>query len=412
MWCGQTLLLTLGKSMRRAFHSRRSETFCTIVPQVRRQFCLFGNRCYARRRWAADEPTAEKGAIARSGFEPQQSRLMLHLLGENDPSSVLSYSICFSFSRISVSFDFSQCLRLKKKSSGNISKIYTRRNLWSPPGAHGFFCDLKFHLSPVWWSQEHENSSLTNVVVVIVSFIFLPIQITISTEFSFLSLKIVFFLMFRLAASSERKERKDGHYRDLGAVANYRHFVSNERCSFELNTPPPPLLQTNTYITCIWKKCWPRNAGIVYMMRYTWWCLALRSILGKACDVPGSTKGLFSSWAGWECTFRHSFCASLTALATARLMKIASQLCRRRWQTRASPRSLHVSEVCNIVDFLLLRNDQEAMQKTRSSPKMPIFLPNEQASTLPPLKRTSFVWNKMPVIGDGPLRGLDLNYRY
>ena len=26
----------------------------------------------------------------------------------------------------------------------------------------------------------------------------------------------------------------------LGAVANYRHFVSNERCSFELNPPPPP----------------------------------------------------------------------------------------------------------------------------------------------------------------------------
>ena len=78
----------------------------------------------------------------------------------------------------------------------------------------------------------------------------------------------------------------------LGAVANYRHFVSNEneRCSFELKPPPP-----NEYIHCMhMEKCWPRNAGIVYMMRYTWWCLALRSILGKSCDVPGSTEGHFS----------------------------------------------------------------------------------------------------------------------
>ena len=31
------------------------------------------------------------------------------------------------------------------------------------------------------------------------------------------------------------------------------------------------------------------------------------------------------------------------------------------------------------------------------------FLPNEQAPTPPPPKRTSFVWKKMSIIGDGPL---------
>ena len=80
--------------------------------------------------------------------------------------------------------------------------------------------------------------------------------------------------------------------RKLGAVANYRHFFQTNDVRLSWN--PLPLLQTNTYITCIWKKCWPRNAGIVYMMRYAWWCPALRSILGKACHVSGSTEGLFS----------------------------------------------------------------------------------------------------------------------
>ena len=47
--------------------------------------------------------------------------------------------------------------------------------------------------------------------------------------------------------------------------------------------PPPPLPQLNEHIHYMYmEKCWPRNAGIVYMMRNTWWCLALRSILGKA----------------------------------------------------------------------------------------------------------------------------------
>ena len=50
----------------------------------------------------------------------------------------------------------------------------------------------------------------------------------------------------------------------LGTVANYRHFVSNERCSFELK-PPSPLLQTNTYITCIWK-----NAAQEMRVLSTW----------------------------------------------------------------------------------------------------------------------------------------------
>ena len=66
-----------------------------------------------------------------------------------------------------------------------------------------------------------------------------------------------------------------------GAVSNYRHFVSNERCSFELNPPPPPPPNEHIHYMRM-EKCWPRNAGIVYMMRHTCWCLALRSISGKA----------------------------------------------------------------------------------------------------------------------------------
>ena len=49
-------------------------------------------------------------------------------------------------------------------------------------------------------------------------------KIIIPKEFCVLSLKIVFFLTFRLAASSEGKERKDGHYRDLRRFdINYRY---------------------------------------------------------------------------------------------------------------------------------------------------------------------------------------------
>ena len=69
--------------------------------------------------------------------------------------------------------------------------------------------------------------------------------------------------------SANFSQRKIGHVHDnsadsenvpaapQGAVANYRHFVSNEHRSFELK--PLPLLQTNTYITCIWKKMLTKN---------------------------------------------------------------------------------------------------------------------------------------------------------
>ena len=46
----------------------------------------------------------------------------------------------------------------------------------------------------------------------------------IPREFSFLLLKIVFYLTFRLPASSEGKERKDGHYRNLRRLdKNYQY---------------------------------------------------------------------------------------------------------------------------------------------------------------------------------------------
>ena len=50
-----------------------------------------------------------------------------------------------------------------------------------------------------FWREEEGTLSLVNCILVV------------SIEFSFLLLKIVFFLTFRLPASSEGKERKDGH---------------------------------------------------------------------------------------------------------------------------------------------------------------------------------------------------------
>ena len=104
----------------------------------------------------------------------------------------------------------------------------------------------------------------------------------------------------------------------LGAVANYRHFVSNERCSFELKPPPPSSKRTHT-LHPYGKKCWP-TSGIVYVMRYTGWCLDLRSILEKACHVPGSTEGLFSCFflSGVGAYLSPFVLRSLTALATVR----------------------------------------------------------------------------------------------
>ena len=58
-------------------------------------------------------------------------------------------------------------------------------------------------------------------------------------------------------------------------------------------------------------------------MRNTW-CIALRSISGKVWKITVMSLALqkgfscASSWAGLEQAFRHSFCASLTALSTAR----------------------------------------------------------------------------------------------
>ena len=113
-----------------------------------------------------------------------------------------------------------------------------------------------------------------------------------------------------------------------------------------------------------------------------------------------------SSWAGLERTFRHSFCASLTARATVRDHEDRESALQKTSTNSglAITEGLHVSEVCNITDFFVTETTGKSCRTTRSSPKMPIFLPNEQASTFPSLKRTSFVWNKMPVIGDGPLQ--------
>ena len=111
-----------------------------------------------------------------------------------------------------------------------------------------------------------------------------------------------------------------------------------------------------------------------------------------------------SSWEGLERTFRHSFCASLTALATAR-----DHQDRKSALQKTSTNSGLAMKGSTWAKFVLLwissssKRPGSHAEPHAGRPKMPIFLPNKQASTLPPLKRTSFVWNKMPVIGDGPL---------
>ena len=153
--------------------------------------------------------------------------------------------------------------------------------------------------------------------------------------------------------------------------------------------PPPP----NEHIHCMhMEKCLPRNAGILNMKRYTWWCLALRSISGKACDVPGSTEGLFS------CFFLGGVGAYLPPFVLRITENNASDGARSRrsrvssaedvdYKLRLGHEGLPVSEFRNILDFFVNETTGKSGKTTRSSPKMPIFLPNEQASTLPPLKR-------------------------
>ena len=177
----------------------------------------------------------------------------------------------------------------------------------------------------------------------------------------------------------------------LGAVANYRHFVSNERCSFELNPPPPSPSPKWTHYMHM-EKCWPRNAGIVCMMRYTWWCLALRSILRKACDVPGSTEGLFS------CFFLSGVGACLPTFVL-RITDSASDGAR-SWRLRVSSaedvdklklghEGLPVGEVFSI-GFLRHRSQREVMQNHRQQSKNADFS-SKRTSFDPPPSQTNIV---------------------
>ena len=168
--------------------------------------------------------------------------------------------------------------------------------------------------------------------------------------------------------------------------------------------PPPPSKRTHTL------HAYRKNADQEMRVLSTW-CgthggVQLSEVLGKACDVPGSTEGLFSffflSGVG---AYRPPFVLRITDSASdgARSWRLRVSSAEDVDKLRLGNEGLHVSAVCNIMDFFVTQTTRKPCKTTRSSPKLPIFLPNEQASTLPPLKRTSFVWNKMPVIGDGPL---------
>ena len=129
-------------------------------------------------------------------------------------------------------------------------------------------------------------------------------------------------------------------------------------------------------------------------MRYTWWCQALRSNLGKACDVPGSTEGLFS------CFFLSGVGAYLPPIGL-HITESASDGTR-SWRLRVSSaedadklglghEGLHVSEVCNnYYEFLRHRNDQEAMQNHTQQSKNADFS-SKRTSFDPTLSQTNIV---------------------
>ena len=192
----------------------------------------------------------------------------------------------------------------------------------------------------------------------------------------------------------------------LWAVANYRHFVSNERCSFELKPPPPPPNEHthNMHMKkMLTKKCGHCLHDAVHM-------------------VVSSSPKYFREGLWCPCLYRRAFSCFLSFLSgvgvylppfVLHITDSASDGAR-SWRSRVSSaedfdklglghEGVHLSEVCNIMDFFVTETTSKPCKTTRSSPKMPVFLPNEQAWTLPPLKRTSFVWNKVPLIGNGPL---------
>ena len=110
-----------------------------------------------------------------------------------------------------------------------------------------------------------------------------------------------------------------------------------------------------------------------------------------------------SSWAGMERIFRHSFCASLTALATARDHEdCESALQKTSTNSGLASEGLHVSEVCNIMDFSVWhRNDQEAMQNHTQQSKNADFSSKRTSFDPPPaqtnivrLKQNAFNWRR------------------
>ena len=171
-----------------------------------------------------------------------------------------------------------------------------------------------------------------------------------------------------------------------------------------VETPPRPPNEHIHYMHM--EKCWPRNAGIVYMMRYTWWCQDLRSILGKACYVPGSTEGLFS------CFLSSGVGAYLPPFA----LRITDSVCdgARSWRSRVSSaedvekpglghEGLHASRFCNFMDFFVTETTRKPCKNHTQQSKSADFSSKRTSFDPSPSQTTSFVWKKMPVIGDSPL---------
>ena len=93
----------------------------------------------------------------------------------------------------------------------------------------------------------------------------------------------------------------------LGAVANYRHFVSNERCSFELKPLPPPPNEHTHYMHMekrLTNKCGYCLHDAVHMVvsrspkyfREGLWCpwlyrrAFLVLLLERGCSVPSAIR--------------------------------------------------------------------------------------------------------------------------
>ena len=207
----------------------------------------------------------------------------------------------------------------------------------------------------------------------------------------------------------KKKSNKSGHknwrWRSLGAVANYRHFVSNERCSFE---------RGEGRSLFVWKKnrhFWTAACG------FAW----LPSRLGdeKIHNITNFAHGeAFMSKPEFVNVCCRADSQTSWSRAVVSAVSDAQNECRKACsnpaQEEAREKPFCTGRARDITLSLKYFWELDTTMCSASCRQNLHFL----VSIFPyacnvcvrlgggggvQLKRTSFVWNKMPVIGDGPL---------